>query len=62
MRDFGREHKTAGAATVPASEASDSAFQVLGNDTPRGIARELVATVRTNEPRQVQGPGRAAPP
>jgi type I restriction enzyme R subunit len=35
-------------AFYDALEANDSAVQVLGDDTLRGIARELVETVRKN--------------
>ncbi len=35
-------------AFYDALETNDSAVRVLGDETPRGIARELVATVRSN--------------
>ena len=37
-----------GVAFCDALETNDSAVQALGDETPRGIARELVETVRNN--------------
>ena len=55
-------------AFYDALETNDSAVQVLGDETLRAIARELVDTVRNNvtidwteRPRQASGDGKAHP-
>ena len=43
-------------AFYDALETNDSAVKVLGDDTLRAIARELVATVRANVTIDLDGP------